>query len=201
MHVEAEDCAETGYYFTTTGYRKIPGNKCYGGVKLDPVKKPCSHFVWLTTLFNFKNILAAGIIVGVFYYGWPIIEAIILVLPIPDPKDLIDKIKGLIAPITNILSMFLTTQPRGPPQSHSNYQSGLNNAPASFIEEDDDSDDDVGKPSLGNTKNIDYDSDDKGDEEMVGVGGVGGANELIDLGGDSTSSAATSIPKLSGPKK
>ena len=36
---------------------------------------------------------------------------------------------------------------------------------------------------------------------MVGVGGSGGANELIDLGGDSSTSAATSIPKLSGPKK
>jgi hypothetical protein len=28
-----------------------------------------------------------AILVGALYYGWPIIEAIILVLPIPDPKD------------------------------------------------------------------------------------------------------------------
>jgi len=92
----------------------------------------------------------------------------------------------------------LTTQPRGQPPAHSNYQSGLNNAPASFIEEDDDSDDDVGKPALGNAKNIDYDSDDKGDEEMVGVG-AGGSNELIDLGG-SESTAAPNIPRLSAPR-
>ena len=83
---------------------------------------------------------------------------------------------------------------------HSSYQSGLNNAPASFGEEDDDSDEDVGKPALGNAKNIDYDSDDKADEEMVGVGGGGGANELIDLGG-SENKAAPIIPKLSAPKK
>ena len=200
VHVDAEDCAETGFHYTTTGYRKIPGNKCYGGLKLEPVKKPCSHFVWLTTLLNFKTIVTVGIVVAVLYYGWPIIEALVLVLPIPDPKDLLDKVKALIAPVTGILNMFLTTQPRGQPPAHSNYQSGLSNAPASFIEEDDDSDDDVGKPSLGNTKNIDYDSDDKGDEEMVGVGSSSGANELIDLGGDS-SAAATNIPKLSAPKK
>lgn len=83
--------------------------------------------------------------------------------------------------------------------AHSNYQSGLNNAPASFIEEDDDSDDDVGRPALGNEQNIDYDSD-KGDEEMVGVGGGGATNELIDLGG-SESKAAPNIPKLNAPKK
>jgi hypothetical protein len=29
-----------------------------------------------------------------FYYGWPIIEAVILVLPIPDPKDQIEKVKS-----------------------------------------------------------------------------------------------------------
>merc|ERR1711862_820824 len=106
---------------------------------------------------------------------------------------------GRHRPVTGLIQSFLTTQPRGEPVGRAGYQSGLNNAPASFIEEDDDSDDDVGKPALGNAKNIDYDSDDKG-EEMVGVGGGGGANELIDLG-SSESKAAPNIPKLSAPKK
>merc|ERR1711988_1472681 len=125
--------------------------------------------------------------------------ALILVLPVPDPKDLLERVKGIISPITGLVQSFLTTQPRGQPMDHSSYQSGLNNAPASFIEEDDDSDDDVVKPALGNAKNIDYDSDDKGDEEMVGVGGGGGANELIDLG-SSESKAAPNIPKLNAPR-
>ena len=30
------------------------------------------------------------------YFGWPIIEAILIMLPIPDPKDIKDKIKGLV---------------------------------------------------------------------------------------------------------
>merc|ERR1712070_1084278 len=196
MHVDAEDCAETGFHFTTTGYRKIPGNKCYGGLKLEPVKRACSHFVWFTTLLSFKTIVTTAVVLAVLYYGWPIIEALILVLPVPDPKELLEKIKGVIAPVTGIINSFLTTQPRGQPiDSSSSYQSGLNNAPASFIEEDDDSDDDVGKPALGDAKNIDYDSDDKGDEEMVGTGGGGGANELIDLGG-SDSKAPANIPRL-----
>lgn len=29
---QEEDCALEGYYYITQGYRKIPGNLCYGGV-------------------------------------------------------------------------------------------------------------------------------------------------------------------------
>jgi hypothetical protein len=198
MHVDAEDCAETGFHYTSTGYRTIPGNKCYGGLKLEPVKRACSHFVWLTTLFSFKSLLTTAIVVAVLYYGWPIIEALILVLPIPDPKELLAKVTGAIAPITDLIQSFMTTQPRSEAPGRAGYQSGLNNAPASFIEEDDDSDDDVGKPALGDAKNIDYDSD-KGDEEMLASSGAG-SNELIDLGA-SDSTAAASIPKLNAPKK
>jgi len=46
------------------------------------------------------------------------------------------------------------------------------------------------------TRDIDFNNDDKDDEEMVGVSGH---SELIDLGGGDVK-AATSIPKLSGPK-
>jgi len=90
-----EDCALEGYYYITQGYRKIPGNMCYGGVQLDPVKKACTSIAWITSLFNSKAILWAAVVAGVLYYGWPIIEAIILVLPIPDPKDSLDKAKNM----------------------------------------------------------------------------------------------------------
>jgi len=65
------------------------------------------------------------------------------------------------------------------------------------MEDDDDSDDDVGKPALSNSQNINY--DDKDDEEMLGTQSSGGQNELIDLGSGGNSSQG--IPKLSGPKK
>jgi hypothetical protein len=32
-------------------------------------------------------------IIGALYYGWPIIEAIILILPIPDPKNSLEMVK------------------------------------------------------------------------------------------------------------
>lgn len=89
-----EDCALEGFYYVTQGYRKIPGDMCYGGVQLDPVKKACTSIAWLTNLFSLKSMMIAAVIAGGLYYGWPIIEAIILVLPIPDPKDSINNIKS-----------------------------------------------------------------------------------------------------------
>lgn len=72
---------------------------------------------------------------------------------------------------------------------------------------DDDSDEDIGKPSGPDTANsdgLDYDSDEKNDEELVAVSGSTQSNELIDLSGGADSGAgqakkAANIPKLSGP--
>lgn len=66
--------------------------------------------------------------------------------------------------------------------------------------EDDDSGDDIGK--IGGDSGLNYDSDEKNDEESVSIGQ---SSELIDLGGststnDSGSRRATNIPKLSGPR-
>jgi hypothetical protein len=36
-----------------------------------------------------------ALVCACLYYGWPIIEAVILVLPIPDPKDQIEKVKSV----------------------------------------------------------------------------------------------------------
>lgn len=35
------DCAAEGYWYETKGYRKIPGDLCYGGVDLEPIKHSC----------------------------------------------------------------------------------------------------------------------------------------------------------------
>jgi len=37
----------------------------------------------------------AAIAVAVLYYGWPIIEAVILILPIPNATGVVDTIKAL----------------------------------------------------------------------------------------------------------
>ena len=110
--------------------------------------------------------------------------------------------------ITTILSPFLDLLPnRGGFGNQSNadqgfemgpgYSSNLEAQPEAFME-DDDSDDDIGK--LKDEVDLNYDSDEKADDDLIAVGGSSdGATELISL--DSTDSgAAKSIPKLQGPK-
>jgi len=50
-----------------------------------------------------KTVILIGLIGAGLYYGWPIIEAVILVLPIPDPKDSMDKVKSLAGTATNFV--------------------------------------------------------------------------------------------------
>jgi len=76
---------------------------CYGGVQLDPIKKPCTSLVWFTSLIGSKTLLLLAVVAAGLYYGWPIIEAIILVLPIPDPKDSIDRVKNAASTATDMV--------------------------------------------------------------------------------------------------
>ena len=85
-------CQEYGYYEITRGYRKIPGNICTGGIDLAPYRYQCSSSGRFLQLFSFRNILIIAAISAICYYGWPMIEAILLMLPIPDPSDAQEKI-------------------------------------------------------------------------------------------------------------
>lgn len=90
------DCAAEGFYYVTQGYRKISGNSCTYGTNLNPTKKPCSSMAWFSSLFNLKTILLTAAIGFGAFYGWPIIEALIIISPIPDPKDVIEKFQAFI---------------------------------------------------------------------------------------------------------
>jgi len=107
-----EDCAFEGFYYLSQGYRKIPGNSCQGGLKLDPVRKPCSGLAFVTSFFNLKTMGIVALLGVIMYYGWPILEAIILILPIPDPKHSIEWVKGLIGGVFGFVNSFLTSAPR-----------------------------------------------------------------------------------------
>jgi len=39
-------------------------------------------------LFSFKGIFIIAVLSAVCYLGWPIVEAILMLTPIPDPSDL-----------------------------------------------------------------------------------------------------------------
>lgn len=90
-----QQCEEYGYYEITRGYRRIPGNMCTGGIDLAPYRYQCSGGGKLFQMFTFRNILIMAAIGAVLYYGWPMIEAILITLPIPDPKEAQEKITEL----------------------------------------------------------------------------------------------------------
>lgn len=68
---------------------------CYGGT-LDPYRKPCTSFAWITSLISLRAAAVIAILGAACFYGWPIIEALILILPIPDPKESLEKIKSVV---------------------------------------------------------------------------------------------------------
>jgi len=175
---------------------------------------------------NIQKYCLGVLLVAAIYYGWPIIEAIFIILPIPDPSGAFNKVTGVfggilesimnaipfshavVGFIATILSPFLDLLPnRGGFGNQSNadqgfemgpgYSSNLEAQPEAFME-DDDSDDDIGKQK--DDVGLDYDSDEKDLDDLIAVSGsTDGATELISL--DSTDSgAAKSIPKLQGPK-
>jgi hypothetical protein len=205
-----QDCAAEGYWYETKGYRKIPGDMCTGGVDLEPVKHACNG---MTAVFGtggpFKSLVTLALIGAILYYGWPIIEQILLMLPIPDPANSINTVKSYAGAAGEMVTNVMSTPSRrdtGMSASAAGYSGGLDNAPESFLENDEDSsDEEAGKKKPADDKiKLSYDSDDKNDDESVPISEPG-SSELIDLGGSSgnestSSGAAKLIPKLAGPK-
>ena len=72
----------------TQGYRKVSGNICEGGIDLSPARYHCSSGGWIASLFTFRGIFMTAVIGALCYYGWPVIEAVLLLLPVPDPADM-----------------------------------------------------------------------------------------------------------------
>ena len=76
------------------------------------------------------------------YYGWPVIEAIIILLPIPDPKDIIAKIKSFVSGQIQAVSKKASgpsVAKKGP------YARDFDQAPDTLGESDEEGEDDIGK--------------------------------------------------------
>lgn len=50
---------------------------------------------WISSIMSAKSMFMMAILGAALYYGWPLVEAIILILPIPDPKGSVDAMKNL----------------------------------------------------------------------------------------------------------
>ena len=152
-----------------------------------------------------KNVIMLALIVAMLYYGWPIIEQILLMLPIPDPQNSINSVKSFAGTATEMVTSVISSPARrdagGMDASAAGYSGGLDNAPEAFLENDDSSDEEAGKKDTDTDDKIKltYDSDEK--DESVPISEPG-SSELIDLGGSSgneSSGGAKLIPKLAGP--
>lgn len=145
-----------------------------------------------------KSIGLIVLIVIALYYGWPVIESILLMLPIPDPKEQIEKVKNLASGATGMIGGLIPQ--RSASAEAPGHQSNLDSAPEAYLEGDD-SDEEIAKPA--NAKPLSYDSDEKNDEELIGIStgdnSSSQANELIDLGSSNEPVVAKKIPKLAGP--
>ena len=144
---QTAQCESFGYYTTTQGYRKVPGNRCTGGLDLSPVSYSCSGVVG--GLVSLKGFLVLAIVCMVLYFGWPIIEAIIILLPIPDPKDVADKVKSLFNGATTASKTALGHRSSAAKKGGVGYTGNFNQAPETLGESDEENDDDIGKiPTL-----------------------------------------------------
>ena len=64
---------------------------------MNPIVFSCGYSGLIFGLVSFKNMLILASIGAVLYFGWPVVEKVLVKLPIPDPKDLADKMKNVFS--------------------------------------------------------------------------------------------------------
>lgn len=112
-----EQCAEYGFYEVSQGYRIIPGTICYGGVDLSPYRYQCSY---TGKLLSLRGFMMMAILAAVVYFGWPIIQTMIVLSPIPDASDLKHRAGGIVA---RVKSAFAGSGSEGARPNAGTYQS------------------------------------------------------------------------------
>lgn len=139
-------------------------------------------------LLSMKGLFYMALVAALLYYGWPIIETLIVLSPIPDPKDLKAGAKNVL---TTIKGKIAGVGSEGR-QAGVDYQSGFDKGPDTLADDDED-DEDVGR-DFSQSKDLNYDSDEKdefGNSEQT---------ELVSLdSGKRNDSAKKNVPKLKGP--
>ncbi len=171
----------------------MPGNKCIGGLDLNPIVYSCSAVSFLS-LHTLGYLI---IIVAILYFGWPLIEAIVIALPIPDPKDLKDKLKSYFSKST------ATSRGRSGAASKKDYTKNFTQPPESLGESSDE-EDSINNRNNGSAKHLKYESDEDKDElkgdELISLDGAStGPSTTSNSKRDRTATAADQVPKLSRP--
>lgn len=184
------DCKQEGFYYETKGYRKIPGDMCYAGVDLEPVKLPCGPMSYFLG-GAWKNFAIMAVLAAILYYGWPIIDMILLMLPFPDPGNSLQSVKSYAGAAAVMVSAIISSPDPNNNTSATGY-SGVNRLANNSDSSDDSSDDEeTGKP--GDKIKLSSSDDDDGP----------GSSEMIEMGGSSGNEPSNDkklIPRLAGPK-
>jgi len=124
----------------------------------------------LVKYLSLSGFMSLCLMLACCYFGWPIIEGIIILLPIPDPKLLKQHFSSLLIKFKAVLASIPALFKQGNAQSGApaGYRQDFELAPGSLAEEDDEEDFDIGKTTKKEILN--YDSDEKNE-----------GNELISL--------------------
>jgi hypothetical protein len=96
------NCEMDHFYRKNQGYSKIPGDECHGGLQYDQTHYSCGGlggFSDLIPKFNWRKLLMGTLAAAALYYGWPIIEAIFIILPIPDPSAQFKRLTGMFGSV------------------------------------------------------------------------------------------------------
>jgi len=167
-----DQCSRYGYFEDTKGYKKIPGNICVGGTDLNPISTKCEAgflgYAW-STIFMVVGAVAAC------YFGWDYIEAILVLLPIPDPAMLKQQVAHYCGVLTGVFSKGAKKLPgkKDDPAEMTGYSQNFDGAPVAMKDNEDEEDDeeDVGRHRSTATNDLNYDSDEKlelaGEEDLI----------------------------------
>lgn len=106
------------------------------------MKKACNSVAFITSIVNFKTIGFTVLVAACFYYGLPILEAIL-------PKNSLEFLFSILTFVQGAMSTGFVPPQNDSRSSSANYSRNLEAQPAAFMEDDDDSGEDVGaQPNL-----------------------------------------------------
>jgi len=96
---------------------------------MDPIKKACSSRAWISSIISSNNLFYVLAIGALLYYGWPVIEAIYIVLPLPDPGRSLDKVKSFGRQATGMVTGAMSSNTRSQEVRNPDYEQNLESAP------------------------------------------------------------------------
>ncbi len=174
-----DQCAENGYYEVSTGWRKVPSNKCVGGLDRNPKQISCG----IAGQFGWKSIFFGLLLVVIIYFGWNYVEAVLIALPLPDPGEMKEKLSDVKNKAIGMVSQRAVDKKK----KDEGYAEGFDSKPATL--DGDGSDEEDGTQDIKLKGGLNYDSDEGKDEDLMDFAAR-----------DRTSTAADNVPKLRKPK-